>query len=264
MNAGTLIELYNSAAVNRISEFAVVASDLGVPQLARLYSKLVGAAPRRHERGKCYLSGRIGITSSGTYSNRNEEHLAVALFNASRGGATFDLPDLRQLVFIDYQTPLKARRTDAGVGKIDLFGVIDDQIPCVVELKVGGGDTPLRALLEGLAYCALVEANIADIALEATALHGLTLLPVRPALIVIAPDDYWMKYLANKRAGQWFPAIRDLSSRIRETLELEVHLLALLDAAFEMGLGGRPSRLTGDCRVVSVEQLAASDGRARS
>ena len=39
-------------------------------------------APRRHDRGKRYLQGRTGTTSSGASSNRREEHLAVALCNA--------------------------------------------------------------------------------------------------------------------------------------------------------------------------------------
>jgi len=149
--AETLIELYNRGEVNRTSEFASVASTLDIPRLAQMYAQLTADAPRRHPRGKRYLSGRTGITSSGEFSNRNEEHLAVALFNASRSGGRFDLPDRRQLTLIDYQTPLKSRRADRGIGKVDLFGVIDGQLPCVVELKVKGGDTPLRALLEGLA-----------------------------------------------------------------------------------------------------------------
>ena len=30
---------------------------------------------------------------------------------------------------------------------------------------------------------------------------------------------------------------------------------------FEMGLGGRPARLTGECRMLSLEQLMAGGGR---
>ena len=89
--------------------------------------------------------------------------------------------------------PLKARQGDRGVGKVDLFAAVDGRLPCVVELKVAGesarGDTPLRALLEGLAYCAIVEANAADIASEFAEQHVVS--ASRPTLVVMAPDNYW-------------------------------------------------------------------------
>ncbi len=256
----TLIHLHKDPAVNRLSQFAEVARDLDAAEIATLYNQLVEAAPRRHERGKRYLDGRTGIASSGAASNRREEHLAIALFNASRGGAALPLHDGRSLELLDYQTPLKARQTDSGFGKVDLFGVIDRRIPCVVELKVKGGDTPLRALLEGLAYCAVIEANVADIAKEAAALHGVDLSLARPALIVLAPEDYWTKYLENPKTGAWRPALRDLASRIHQATGLQTHTLALRDAAFEMSLDGKPGRLTGDCRIVSIEELEQKSG----
>ena len=231
--------------------------------LARCYEDLVRAAPRRHFRGKRYLHGRTGVTGSGASSNRREEHLAVALCNASRGGAAFALPDRRPLEIIDYQMPLKARQSDRGVGKVDLFAVVDGRLPCVVELKVAGesarGDTPLRALLEGLAYCAIVEANAADIASEIAEQHPLS--ASRPTLVVIAPDDYWVWYMNHPRAGKWFSAVRDLVSGLRDTLGLDACLLALLDARFEMGLSGQPARLTGRCRMVAVDEGLVSGVR---
>ena len=194
MRAEGFIDLHNNPAVNRVVEFAEVAGTLAsdVGKLAHGYENLVRVAPRRHDRGKRYLHGRTGTTSSGASSNRREEHLAVALYNASRGGAAFALPDNRPLEIIDYQMPLKARQHNRGVGKVDLFAVVDGRLPCIVELKVAGkrtlGDTPLRAILEGLAYCAIVEANAADIASEVAEQHALS--SFRPTLAVIAPDDY--------------------------------------------------------------------------
>ena len=255
MQATSLIHLHSDPAANRITEFAEVATALAldVGTLVRRYEDLVGTAPHRHERDKRYLGGRSGVTGSGAWSNRREEHLAVALYNASRGGAAFALPDRRPLEMIDYQMPLKARRDDRGIGKIDLFAVADGRLPCVIELKVAGkrvrGDTPLRALLEGLTYCAIVEANIADIASEHRALTT-----CRPTLVVMAPDDYWAGYVDHPRSGAWLSAVRSLISSLGDTLGLEVHLLALLGARFEMGLGGTPARLIGDCRMVSIDE----------
>ena len=179
---------------------------------------------------------------------RSTTPLAVALPSHCRteGGSAI----------IDYQMPLKARRDDLGVGKVDLFAIVDGTLPCIVELKVAGetncGDTPLRALLEGLAYCAIVEANAADIASEIADQHGLS--ASRPTLVVMAPDDYWAGYRDHPRAGKWLSAVRDLISGLRDTLGLDVYLLALLDAKFEMGLSGQPARLIGDCRMVSVDE----------
>ncbi len=258
MTANTLIELYNNRAVNRTREFAVVAEELDVPQICRLYEALIQSAPHRHARGKRYLEGRTGKPESGVYSNRDEEHLAMALFNASRGGTAFRLPDGRSVTFLDYQTPLKARQSDTGVGKIDLFGVIDGRLPCVIELKVVGGDTPLRALLEGLAYCALLEANIGEVAREAIEQHGTNVSPVRPVLIVLAPDDYWLWYIKNQRAGDWQRTVNTLSARIADDLDLEIHFLALRDATFQKGLHGTAPRLTGNCRIVSLPELVVS------
>ena len=265
MRAASLIDLHNDPAVNRTTEFAEVAATLAsdVGTLARHYEDLVRTAPRSHNRRKRYLHGRTGVTGSGAWSNRYEEHLAVALYNASRGGAAFTLPDRRPLEIIDYQMPLKARRDDRGIGKVDLFAVADGRLPCVVELKVASttarGDTPLRALLEGLAYCAIVEANIAAIASEAADRYALS--ACRPTLVVMAPDDYWAGYVDCPPAGAWYSAVRSLISGLGDTLGLEVHLLALLDAGCDMGLEGTPARLTGDCRMVSVDEWL--NGRTR-
>ena len=265
MRAKGLIDLHSNPAVTRIGEFAEVASTLAsdVGMLAHCYENLVRVAPRRHNRGKRYLQGHTGTTSSGASSNRREEHLAVALCNASRCGVAFALPDQRPLSIIDYQMPLKARRGDLGVGKVDLFAVVDGRLPCVVELKVARetprGDTPLRALLEGLAYCAIVEANAADIASEVAEQYALS--ASRPALVVMAPDNYWAGYLDRPTAGRWLSAIRDLVSGLRDALGLEAYLLALLDARFEMGLSGQPARLIGSCRMVSVDEWLISGVR---
>lgn len=256
-----LIDLYNEPAANRIAGFLAFAEGLDAQEIASGYSELLRDAPRRHERGRRYFGGRTGATRSETPSNRREEHLAVALYNASRGGADFALPDGRGLAFIDYQTPLKARRDDRGVGKIDLFGVIDGSQPCVAELKVsrqtgGLADTPLRAFLEGLAYCAIVEANGEAFAAEAQELFGYRLAVRRPALMVVAPDDYWLGYLNHPRAGEWLPTLDRLARKLESRLHISTHFVALVDAGFRMGLGGEAPRLTGNCRLVAVAELA--------
>ena len=184
----SLISLYNDAGVNRLTGLSTTTSTLHARDLVEGYFALLEAAPRRHDIGKVYFTGRTGVTSSGQYSNRREEHLAIALRNAYHGSTSLLLPDGRPLKLLDYQVPLKARRGDTGIGKIDLFGVIAGTISCLIELKVparGGGrsDTPLRAFLEAFTYCAVFESNIDDLAAEARETFSYSLTQVRPTLM---------------------------------------------------------------------------------
>jgi hypothetical protein len=186
--------------------------------------------------------------------------LAVALRNTFNGSNHLLLPDNRPLTLLDYQVPLKAHRADSGIGKIDLFGVIDDTVPCIVELKVqnshgGWSDTPLRAFLEALAYCAIIEANIDDVTAEVSSTFGFTLTRTRAALMVMAPEDYWMSYLGHTKAGDWWPHLERLADDLKGTLGVESHFIALRDSPFEMGLDGNSPRLTGACILVDAADL---------
>lgn len=179
---------------------------------------------------------------------------------ASQSGAPMVLPTGRTLDILDYQTPLKARRSDKGVGKVDLFGLVDDCRLTVIELKVrptnnGYGDTPLRAYLEALAYCAIVEANASDIASEASTRFGRSIEDRPPALVVMAPRDYWVGYAEHPKAGEWWTNLKALVSEIDNLLRLETHFLALRNATFQMGSKGQNPLLTGDCSLVGVGEL---------
>ena len=83
----------------------------------------------------------------------------------------------------------------------------------------------------------------------------------RPTLVVMAPDDYWAGYVDHPRGGKWLSAVRSLILGLGDTLGLEAHLLALVDARFEMGLSGTPARLIGACRMVSVDEWLNSRAR---
>ena len=252
--------LYGAPEVNRITGFAAATARLSSDELATLYRELCASAPRRHRRNKRYFEGRSGTTSSGEQSNRREEHLAVAVRNAFCSTRPLALEHGHTLTLLDYQTPLKERRDDKGIGKVDLFGVIGGTLPCVIELKVptahgGCSDTPLRAFLEAFAYCAIVEANIDDLAAEAKETLGCTIKRARPTLMVMAPEDYWVSYLRHPRAGDWWPPLERLAADLADSLGLESHFIALRDAGFEMGLAGNPPQLTGECQPISVASL---------
>ena len=255
MPKDNLVSLYGDPEVNRISGFAEFANSLDVDALCAAYHDLISNAPKRHLIGKQYFQfGHDGFPSGKSSSNRREEHLALALFNSK---TEFEIPGNQSLKIIDYQTPLKSRQSDQGIGKVDLFGVIDKSVPTVIELKIMGvkgrtADTPLRALLEGLAYCALVEANIDDIAGEAFTRFNLPFSQSRPDLIVMAPDDYWQSYLSKLSAGDWLPILQSKIAVICEKLSLSIHLVSLINLDFNMGSNNTRPMLANQCRIVPV------------
>jgi hypothetical protein len=256
-----LLELYTAKHVNRKRGLADVISAIDVRTLVNGYKDLRQAAPSRHTNNLSYLvAGHDGVPSTGAKTTRREEHLALALWNHQSAG--FVLPDGSTLRLIDYQVPLKARRADSGVGKLDLFGLLDNTV-CVVELKVaansGNGDTPLRAFLEALAYCAIIEANKADISNEIAAKHGVRDIADKPLLIVIAPEDYWIAWRQTQTTGDWWPALRKLASELQSSLGLKSRFLALKGAEFRLGLNGTKPILLNECLVTDIDGLVTGN-----
>jgi hypothetical protein len=143
--------------VTAVSRFARAAREITGVQLAEWYRLELGSAPKRADHDKLYFVGHDRIPGTGDFTNRGEEHLAIALFNEYRPpNAGLPLPGGEPHAILDYQFPLKARQSDRGcVGKIDLLGAFPSGRLCIIELKrisEGTPETPLRALLEGLAY----------------------------------------------------------------------------------------------------------------
>lgn len=254
-----LLKLYKSRETNRYSTFGDFADQLVPADLVAAYRHIRSSAPRRHDRDKSYFVDHSERTSGAEKSNRVEEHLALALWRAARTDAPITLPDGRTLEVLDYQMPLKARQKDKGVGKVDLFGLIDDHRAAVIELKVvptkGRGDTPLRAYLEALAYCAIVEANVLEIANDANSRYGKSVEIEPPGLVVMAPIEYWAGFQASMKSEQWWSALNRLVKEIDDLLSIETHFLALKNATFQMGSGDQAPQLTGDCSVVGVAEL---------
>lgn len=138
---------------------------------------------------------------------------------------------------LDYQLPLKARRDDHGVGKVDLLGITEGARLSLLELKVGGQspDTPLRAVVEGLAYCAMVQANLPNLSGEIHQTFGLTPTEDPLILLVIAPEDYWDGCRDNPVTEGWESMMLALSERIKQATHVEVEFLELVGFEFEMG-----------------------------
>lgn len=155
------------------------------------YSALLKAAPRRAHAGKTYFVGHTGVPSAAGSSNRLEEHCAIALVNLGR---RWPRPEGGWFRILDYQVPLKASQADARIGEIDLLGVTNLGRVMAVELKVMGhngrrGDAPATALMEGLRYAAILEANLDAIASEAERRFGVRVLKLPPIVQLLAPKN---------------------------------------------------------------------------
>ncbi len=220
-------------------------SQLDPTMVIDLYHALMEQAPRRHERNKKYFVGHTGITSSGESSNRFEEHLAVALTNR-----TLDFPDGRPVRLVDYQVPLKARQGDAGLGKVDIFGVDTDGRHVIVELKIAGesgrSDTPLRAVLEGLTYSAVLLANREAIDEELDGIDECICTSadsgtVRAQRILVAgPTDYWRQW--DDFEG-WLESANQVLGPIADGVGASIEFVDLGAIGVDLGLSGVPPRL---------------------
>lgn len=195
-------------------------SSVDADALCAEYGALRENAPRRLQSGKSYFVGHTGIASGAGASNRLEEHCAIALVNLGR---RWPRPDGGWFRLLDYQVPLKARQADTGIGKIDLLGVTQAGRLVVVELKVegeGGGrsDAPPAALMEGLRYAAMIEADMDALAAEAEHRFGVTLARLPPIVQLLAPKAWWRRWLELPAAGDWGPLFTELAAAIAAKL----------------------------------------------
>ena len=224
------------------------------------YGKLVARAPHRADRGLEYFSDeRDGTHSTSGRSGRNEEHLAVALWYL---GGSWPRADDRPFRLLDYQFPLKARRGDREVGKVDLLAATDKGRLILVELKVASraegdrGDTPLDALMQGIRYAAIVEANLPVIAAETKARFGVKIAAQRPIVQVLAPKAWWLgwfdlKSSTRRAAGNWETELAGFAADVRSRLELPVEFAALDDIA-SFGPDPRQPRLSAAPALYAV------------
>jgi hypothetical protein len=161
---------------------------------------------------------------------RTEEHLMMAMYNAGE----LLLPDGGTMRVIHYQTPMAADSVTVRgkrIGKIDGLGLLDDGTLCIMELKAPAermaGDSPLKAMLEGLSYAAVEEkfheeflADIATLAAKPGAAHerfsGATI--GRPTVLVLGPTSWWNMWenYEKQGLGQWKANLRQLSERLEE------------------------------------------------
>ena len=208
------------------------------------YKQLVKNAPHRSAKQK-YFVGHDGKISSSEKSNRHEEHLAVALWNRER---RWPRPDGGWFRLLDYQVPLQAHRLNQGIGKVDLLGLTDQGQLMVIELKVkpdgdsNRGETPVKALMQGLRYAAIVKANREQIAAEAKHCFNVDVVAERPLVQVLAPKAWWKGWLdmagsTREAAGYWEPEFSQLVRDVEKQLGIAVECMALDDSSTDIVCG---------------------------
>lgn len=243
-----LIDLAQSRDVKQAKGFRQVAEGLTGESLDELYRQEVENAPRRGPAGKKYL-GSHPKAPTGRRNGKDPEHLAMALLRSERedpekGG--LPLPEGGKLTLLDYQVPLATAAPDKdqgdadpnkGVGKVDLLGLMPDDRLAVVVVKFvppsatrgGTGDTPLRALLEGLAHTAIVDANREAIGAEVQAATGRTVSGEAPALIMLGGKRYWE--ICRKREAQkgaaWIREMERIAREVPDVTGVEILYLGI-------------------------------------
>lgn len=204
--------------------------------LCREYNGLTAVAPSRPGTGKRYFVCHDGCPRAKNPQNPSEKHLAIALWHLKSLPTQLGVSKLRLL---DYEFPLKASRSDKGLGEVDLLGTTDKGRLVVVELKVQSkdkprADSPIHALMEGLRYAAVVQANQGAIAGEAKDRFAVKLSNDPPIVQILAPEDWWQSWChmprrTRKAAGSWELAFLELAKHLESRLGISVECAELLD-----------------------------------
>jgi hypothetical protein len=242
-----LVDLAADREVRKAAGFRAVAAELSGEGLTELYTQETANAPRRQEAGRKYFVAYNSRLAATRKPGRDDEHASLALADhCLRNGVNIELPDdVGAVSFVHAQVPLKSAAEDKskgdadpnkGVGRLDLLGAGPDgrmvvgQVRYLAPSAARGrtGDTPLRALLEGLAAVAIAQANVAALREEVMAKAGLTLSDAPPLLLLIGSPRYWE--LCRKREAQkgaaWIKEMERLAGEIEASTGVGVVFLA--------------------------------------
>lgn len=262
-----LIQLASGREVRQATGFRAAAAEIDGPRLASAYEEEKANAPRLHAEGRRYFASRGGKPAAERRRNKDEEHVGQALVRyCAERGAGLSLPeDDFSLLPLDYQVRVKAGPADdpatRGIGRLDMIAVTSEDRLAVVKMRVlepsatrcGVGDTPLRALLEGLAYSAIASANQADLQSEIAEKFGRVVGDAPPLLVLLATPSYWR--LCRKREAQkgaaWIKEMERLAQEIESEVGPAVRYLGLeLPGDPGWGYGDAGPVLEGDPKLV--------------
>jgi hypothetical protein len=175
------------------------------------------------------------------------------------------IPD-RCLFLQSYQVPLRRTHKDKSWGEVDLLGVDPDGLPVIIELKRGESkETPLRGIVESLAYAIAVEkiweskkSHFRDEWEQAIVPRlGPVSLPARLAkrtIVFLAEDAYWRRCRAEHDSRGAIPHAgwHKLDEVLRQ---LDRRGFGVLLACLEKRERHRPCAYTIPCASDSEEEL---------
>jgi hypothetical protein len=250
-----LIELANDAGVKAPASFREAADALSGQQIADLYQQERDAAAEEVSADIQHFLGHDGTIVG--ESVIDEKELAIAIFNqCQEDEVPLVLPDAvapsdpddvddegvppTRIDLLDYAVPtttLAPRKIKARhrvISALDLIGLTANDRLAVARTRLmpprsTKGDTPLRALLEGLAQCAVAEANRGTLSAQIAERTERTLSGEAPHLVVLANNRYWEIYRRRslKSAGPWMEAMRRVAGEIEQALGIAVSFASI-------------------------------------
>lgn len=270
MSLHPIADLAADAEVRKAAGFRAAATDLTGEALSAHYTAEIANAPRRADAGRKYFVAYNSRLAAERKAGRDDEHLSLALTEyCVRESAALELPDdAGSVSFVHAQVPLKSAAEDKskgdadpnkGVGRIDMLGVGHEDRLVVAQVRYLApsasrgrtGDTPLRALLEGLSAVAIAQANQAALREEIAAKSGRTINDEPPLLMLIGSPRYWE--LCRKREAQkgaaWIKEMERLATEIEEANGVTVVYLS--------------SKIDGDPGWTYPESSPVLDGKPR-
>jgi hypothetical protein len=250
--------------VRQARGFREAAAELTGEILAAEFETERQGAPRRSEAKKKHLVQPNQRLAAERHPARDAEHAAIALVAyREQGGEPLRLPEEEGFFeALHAGVVLKSAPADAklgeddpnfGIDRFDLVGIgPGDRLALVVmrsvppsSTRVGTGETPLRALLEGLAHTAVAMASQPALVAELEAKTGRKAADAPPYLFLLGSPRYWE--LCRKREPQrgaaWIQQMERLAKEIEEKIGVSVRYLSLKlvgDPGWSYG-EGRPS-----------------------
>jgi hypothetical protein len=235
-----LVVLAKSKQARNARHLAETLRSLDVADLLDQYEEVRELAPKRGADNKEFFLVRQDTPIDREPSpSMREDLLEMAMVNDS---ASLDVGGV-QVDVLMRQFPLFSSGSRKGLKGVDLVGHGGDRF-WIIELKVpatkGYGQTPLRALLECLIYCAIAEANARDVRRELHTRYNREHVFSRPGLVIAAPTGYWQKWTPNPVTGDWWSEYTRLLEGLSAALDTPLMAIDLGDVSYIIDEDGYP------------------------
>lgn len=255
MSSHPLLELANEPDVKTPAAFREAADALTSDAIASMYQQERALAAEEVSAEIQHFSDHDGTTEG--ESPIDDKEFAIAVSNQCQedeaqivlpdGSAPVDPDDVddegtppTRIDLIDYAVnmttlaPRKIKARNRVISAVDLLGVsMDDRIAVqrvrLMPPRSTKGDTPLRALIEGLAQCAVVEACRDTLSAQIAERTERTVSPDPPRLVLFANNRYWEIYRRRslKSAGPWMEAMRRVAGEIEQGVGIPVRFASI-------------------------------------